>query len=155
MEKTVLRWQAFEYIHREKTPDWYWAVGIIAVAIAVTAVLLSDVLFAILILLGAFSLALFAGREPLLVSFEINQKGIAINDLLYPYGTLDSFWVNDLPTEHTPKLLLKSKKVLVPHIVIPIENISPEEIREFLISKIKEEEQHEPPSQKLMEHLGF
>ena len=155
MEKSVLHWQAFEYFHREKTPDWYWAVGIITVAIAITSILLNDVLFAVLILLGAFSLSLFASREPLLVDFEINNKGVVIKDLLYPYGSLESFWVNDLPTEHTAKLLLKSKKVLVPHIVIPLENVSPEEVREFLVTNLKEEEQHEPPSQKLMEHLGF
>ena len=53
------------------------------------------------------------------------------------------------------KLLIKSKKLFAPHIVIPIEGVSPLEVREFLLEYLEEEEDSESLAQKIMEFFGF
>jgi hypothetical protein len=155
-EFSPLRWQALEYHHEPKSTDWFWAVGIIALCVAITSIIYGDVLFAILILIAAGSLAIYAVREPDLVSFELNDKGVLIERKMYPYATLESFWVEEHNNVHPhPKLLIKSQKLTMPLIVIPIDEVHPDEVRNFLLNYLAEEQHFEPLSQKVMEYLGF
>ena len=149
-----LYWETLEYEHKEKSSDWYWALGIIAVSIAITAVILDNVLFAVLILLGTFLAAVFATKKPDVIRCQINDRGVLINRTFYPYRELESFWVED-SFEGGEKLILKSRKTLMPHIIIPIADISPESAREALREFLEEEEMSEPLSQKIMELFGF
>ena len=153
MDKTPLRWQAFEYVHREKSSDWFWAVGIISVSIAATAIIFNNLLFAILIIVGAFALCLFAARKPLRMNFEINDRGILVERVQYPYSSLESFWVEE--NLGHPKILVKSSKMMMPYIILPIEEIEPATIREYLSEKLPEVEHREPLLQQIMEYLGF
>jgi len=84
----------------------------------------------------------------------MNQKGIKVDKELYPFVSIESFWVDSVDEEN-PKILLKSKKKIMPLIVIPIEEHHPLDIREFLLQYLKEEEINESLSQKIMEKLGF
>src|SRR3989344_4706004 len=93
MDREYIAWDALEYEYREKSADWFWAVGVIALAAAVTAAILGNVLFAVLIVVGAAALAIHAGREPLVVHFAISERGVSVGKTLYPWKTLDSFWV--------------------------------------------------------------
>lgn len=152
----LFRWQAYEYEHRRKNPDWYWALGIIALGFFVVAVLFGNFLAAILVILAAVSLALHSAREPELRTFELGERGFRTDDLIYPFPSLESFWVADSGIyEYAPKLFLKSKKILMPHLVIPLEDVRPEDVREFLKTRLKEEEHDESLSHRILERLGF
>lgn len=155
MQKPNIRWNAFEYEHTEKGSDWFWALGIITISAAGAAFALGNILFGILILVGAFSLALFANRHPDLIQFEINERGVVIGDTLYPYTTLDSFWIEDTVQTAIPKIIIKSKKVLMPYIIIPFEHNDSTSIHDYLSEYIKEEEHNEPLSHKILEYFGF
>lgn len=146
-----LVWQAYEYAHREKSSDWFWALGIIAVGGAIAAIFLHNLLFALVILIAAVAIGLFAAREPDLVTFEISRRGVRIDDTLYPYQNLEGFWIADFSLEHIPRLLLKSKKMLAPILVIPLEDVEPEDVYAALLYFLPEEELHEPFAHHLME----
>jgi hypothetical protein len=149
-----IEWEELEYEFFEKKSDWFWALGIISISIAVTSVILGNLLFAILILVGSFTLALYAAKKPDIVHYEINQKGVVIEDKLYPYNSLDSFWVDS--DREKPKLLVTSKKLLAPHIIIPLnEELDTDMIRDYLLDRVDEEEQRESLSTQIMEYLGF
>lgn len=151
-----INWQALEYHHEPKSPDWFWAVGIIALCTAIISIIYGNILFAILVIVATFSLFMYAVRQPEFIEFELNRKGIVIEKKLYPYSTLQSFWVEEFNNIHPhPKLLVKSQKIAMPLIVIPIAGIHPDDVRDFLRLYLPEEEQFEPLSQKLMEYLGF
>lgn len=152
---TQLEWQAFEHEHIHKSSDWFWALGIIAIAGAVTAIIFSNILFAILILVGAFVIGMHAAKKPNRVNFRINERGVVIGNKMHPYSSLESFWVEHEHEYAPAKLLIKSKKLLAPHIVIPIEHISPSEVRNYLMQYIEEKEDSEPLAQKIMEFFGF
>ncbi len=155
MEQSQLEWKALEYEYMHKSPDWFWALGIIAIAAAANSIIFSNILFAIVILIGAFTLGIHSVKRRNTIYFKINTRGIVINKKLYPFTALESFWV-EYDDEHVqPKLLIKSKKLLAPHIVIPIEEISPLEVRDFLLDYLEEEEDSESLAQKIVEFFGF
>ena len=149
-----LKWSAPEYHHYERSTDWFWAVGIITVCIAVLAFVFGNALFGILILLSAGILIFYVLRVPQDVIYEINQRGIVINNDLHPYLTLEAFWVEtrNLPE---PKIILKSKKTLQPYIIIPVHEDSADEVASVLRNFLEEKELAEPASHKVMEYLGF
>jgi len=150
-----LTWHAHEYEHKERSTDWFWALGIIAITGAVTAIVLSNILFAILIIVGALTLALYAARVPNVIPYEVSERGVRINNALHPYKTLESFWIEDEYEHREPRLFIKSDKLFMPAIVIPLEPNSHMEVREYLLVHLDEEEYIEPFPYKVMEYLGF
>lgn len=148
-----ISWQAPEYHHERKTADWYWAVGIIAVSIGAVSVFLGNTIFAILIIVGAFSLMLYATRPPETIRVTLDERGVTAGKLRYPYSSLKSFWINE---HHKPaKLLITAKKTLAPQIVVSLQDVPVEDVHNFLSERLDEEEQHEPIIQLVMEYLGF
>lgn len=151
MEK--ISWVTEEYEHKDKTPDWYWALGIIAIAGAAISIIYKNYLFAIFIILAAIILAMYSSRKPEPMNIEISEKGVRIKNEIYPYSMIKSFWIESLPNES--HLLLHTKRILMPIIVLNIENNLESKIQQMLSSHTKEEEMKEPVTQRVMEHLGF
>jgi hypothetical protein len=153
--RAPITWRAHEYVHTEKNSDWYWALGLIVVAGALFALLKNNVMFAILILIAGFVLALFATMKPKHIEFAVTQRGVRIDKELLPYSSLESFAVDELSPNHVPKLIIESKKLLAPHIVIPIEEVSPDDVHDFLLNYLPEDDHVEPLTNRVMEWLGF
>jgi hypothetical protein len=153
MENLPLRWQAPEYQHYQRSTDWFWAVGIIAISISILAFFFHNALFGILILLAAAILVFYTVREPENVDYEINKRGIMVNKDLHPYLTLEAFWIETRTGE--PKIILHSKKALMPYIIIPLHNDDVDEVADVLREFLEEKELAEPTSHKIMEYLGF
>jgi hypothetical protein len=149
----LIEWDTPEHVHTEKDNDWYWAVGIITFTAAALALILGNVIFGILIIVGVFALVVHASRKPNIIHIVINDRGIVIDDTLYPFLTLESFWID--AHEHPRKILLKSTKVFMPYINVYIDEVDPEHVREILLNYIAETEHHEPLTQKLLERFGF
>ncbi|MBI5816923.1 MAG: hypothetical protein HZB09_00660 [Candidatus Yonathbacteria bacterium] len=153
MRNDHIIWSALEYPIREKTTDWYWALGIMAIAGAVASYILGNILFSILILLGAFTVASYGARKPHMVEFEIDRRGIRSGTTLYPHSSLASFWIVEGVEES--KILLQSGKIFMPYIIIPLGEENPEMVREVLLNYLKEEEHAEPFAQRIMDYLRF
>ena len=151
MEK--ISWTTIEYLHTEKTADWYWIVGIVTISIAVISIILSNLIFAILIIISSFTLSIFDSRKPERIHIEINNKGVQVGKTKYPYKDLTSYWVETREAHH--RVLLKSKHILKPFIVIFIEEVDPEKIKEALSYSLEEEEHTEPFLEKLLIYFGF
>jgi hypothetical protein len=62
--KEEMVWSVITHEHRERTTDWYWALGLVAIAGAVASVFFGNTLLAIIILLGAGSIGFLAIRGP-------------------------------------------------------------------------------------------
>ncbi len=150
----IIAWEAPDRHYVNKNSDWYWAVGIVSFTAAALAFMFGQVIFGILIAVCAVALTLRASVPPRIVRFEINDRGVIMDDKLYPFLTLDSFWIDPhfLPT----KVLLKSHKPFMPYLSMHIpDDVNPEAVREILLRYIAETEHEEPLSVKVMERLGF
>ncbi len=153
MEIETIQWKAPEYHYSKKSSDWFWAVGIIAFSASAAAVIFNNVIFAIFIILSAFTLSLYAARKPSLISIELNNKGVVIDKYLYPYQTLEKFCL--IEKKSGVSLILKSKKTMFPFITAQIGQTEPDSIREYLSRYLTEEEILEPLTQTVIEYLGF
>ncbi|MES3031489.1 MAG: hypothetical protein V4697_03705 [Patescibacteria group bacterium] len=149
----LISWDAPEHFHTEKNNDWYWAVGIIAITAAALAVIFGNVIFGIFIIVATFALVVHASKHPKIVHYEINDRGIVVNDILYPFLGLESFWID--AEERPAKALVKSHKTFMPYLTLNIEGVDPEEVRTILLNYIAETKHTEPLSQKILEMFGF
>ena len=151
---TALSWNAPEYEDLRRSSDWFWSLWIISTALSITSIIFKNVLLGILILLISFAVTLFGHRKPRIIKFKIDQKGVYVEDTLYPYSTLESFWIDDIVGPRS-KLILKSQKKLLSYIVVPIEDRTQDEIRYILSGFLHEIEHHESLFVKLIEYFGF
>ena len=149
----TVTWRALEHAHTEKGSDWFWALGIIAISSAVVSLLFQNFLFAILILIGSFTMALLAKKPPRELEFTLTEKGIQIDQSLYPYKMMEAFWLRTEGEE--PTLIVDVRKFLTPHLIIPVPPEQAVVIRTYLLEHLKEEELEEPFGQRLFEMLGF
>jgi len=148
-----IHWTGPEYIHREKGTEWYSAVAIVSLGIIVSAILLENYIFAVFVLFATFTLVLFASKKPRTIEVKINDQGILCDKYFYPFSVIESFWVEENVVHQ--KLILKSKKILMPYISLPIPQDKTPETREFLRNYLTEQELHEPILHRLMETIGF
>ncbi len=151
-----ISWQAHDHIKKEKSSDWFWAVGIIAIGVSILSIYFGNMLFALLIVFATFTLFIQKHNPPKLVAFEVNQRGVVVDKIMYPYSSLESFNVVDEDGWDRDRIIFKSKKIFMPLIVVPVENnVALEDLRVFLLTHLKEEDIQEPTFQKIMDRLGF
>jgi len=153
MEKQLFKWNVLEYKDKKRSVDWYWAVGIITIAIVAIAIFLQNFLFAVLILISITTLMIFVIRNPKVIECTVNERGVVLDKYLHPYSGLESFWISH--SESDPKLILKSKRQILPLTVIDIEEVDPSELRVFILNFLTEKELQEPLPHKIMDFLGF
>lgn len=149
-----IKWRGPEFAHWHKGVEWYWAIGISAFGIVLASIILGNYIFAILIIVAVLALVIFSLRGPRLIDVEVNNRGIVLDKYFYSFGSLESFWIEG--DSFHPKILFKSNKFWMPYIHLPItEEISIEEVRDFLLQYLEEEELNEPFFQKILEFVGF
>ncbi|MFA6077182.1 MAG: hypothetical protein WC735_03875 [Candidatus Paceibacterota bacterium] len=148
-----LEWSALEYEEKERSADWFWALGVIVVTSSVASIIYGNYFFATLLFISGLLLGFFAIKKPDLISYELNNQGLKIRNHLYLYENIKSFWVQ---TGVKPTLFIRSERVFMPAISMPIDDDKAEDIRSIMLFKnVSEEEMKEHPSSKIMESLGF
>ena len=151
--EAIISWNAPSHVYTHKTSDWYWSVGIITLAIAAVCFIFSQVMTGIFVIVAAVALVLHASKPAKTVRYEINDRGIVADEILYPFLTLESF---SIPHDRSiPKLLVKSRKMFMPLIVIMIEEVDPESVREVMLKYIAETDHRQPFLHHVLEGLGF
>lgn len=148
-----ISWETYEYEPRKKGKDWYLVTSILTLAIAGVFIIFGNLLLGLLIVFGIGGLLLFSMKEPPKIRCEINQRGIVIDDRLYLYEDLDAFGVDD--DDEPAKLILRSRKLLMPYIIIPLYDVNIHTIETLLYRHIDQEELFEPILEKLFDRLGF
>jgi len=152
--EALISWDAPTHIYTEKNSDWYWSVGIITLAIAAVCFIFAQIITGIFVILAAVALVLHASKRPKVVHHEINDRGVVVDDILYPFLSLNSFWIPH-DQQGPAKLLMRSRKTFMPLIIILIEEVDPEKVREVLLKYIAETEHHQQFLHHVLEGLGF
>jgi hypothetical protein len=105
MDDAIFSWEGTEYRFEDKGPDWYWALGIIATAAAIAAILFNNILLALLIGAAAITIAIHAAKHPRIHRFKIIPDGIHIDTNFYPFREMISFSVLEYADESLPPSL--------------------------------------------------
>jgi len=158
---TKLEWTAPEFIKYEKGKRWFILVGLIALSIIIIAVLLKNFLWVVITILIILVVYIYASKEPRKIKFSISGKGIQIDQRIYRFENLKSFWIfyeSASPAGGPPEikeLSLRSKKMLMPYIKIPLDKQNPAEIRKFLLKFLPERKHRESAIDELARRSKF
>lgn len=133
-------WEGAEHEHLEKTTDWYWGLGIVVVTGAIIAIVSTNYLLAVLLVLGGSMLGFYANDRPHPVQVELSERGIKLNKDLYTYETIQSFWMYRDHKERDQLLVVTGRKILPHRIVTLPEDVPATEIRSYLMRFVDEKE---------------
>jgi hypothetical protein len=149
-----LKWTALEFQYYPKDQSWFTISALIAFSLIIWAAFSKNFLLILMIILGYFSIAVFALKKPRKIRLSVGPKGIMIDESLYAYDHLKSFWIFYEPPEIN-ELSLKSKKTIMPYIKIPLSQQNPVEVREVLLKYLPEKKQEESIIDNLARSLRF
>ncbi len=140
MARTVFyQWEGQEYAFEEKGADWYWSLGLIALAGVVACILFNNIILGLVIVAASGSVALTAAKSLRTHQFAITDAGVMVDQTLYTYDEMLHFCVLEyVDPSWPPSLSIKTKRILAPHLLIPIVGHDPVEIYEFFSHHVEE-----------------
>jgi len=107
-----------------------------------------------LTILTAVVLYIYALKKPRKIKFSISGRGIQVDQSLYGFDGLKSFWIFYEPPE-IKELSIRSKKKFIPYVKIPLGNQNPAEIRKFLLKFLPERKHQESIAETLAKKIRF
>lgn len=90
---TVVKWDAQEYVQRDKNAGWYVALVLVGVALVALSIWLRQWTFTALVVLSVVALVLYSVRPPRVLHYELSDEGLAEGKRLYSYADYKSFGV--------------------------------------------------------------
>lgn len=149
-------WEGREYEHSPKNADWYWALGIVAVAAIFASLLFGNYLLAILVIIATIALALHAAKEPPMHRFRLIDQGLVVGEELHPFEEMLSFSVlEDIEDELPPLLSIKNESWFVPHLVIPLAGVDADAVYQYFLERVDEQEHQHTFVDLVAAWLGF
>ena len=155
MEKNQISWSAPEFIHYPKGPKWYIALGVVGLILvayfAIQRDFFSAVTFVLLFLMAFF----FSRTTPRQITITIGARGVRINDSLFPYQKIKSFWLVYEPP-HVKTLNFETSAYLNRFLTLQLQDYDPVQVREFLLEYLPEDlDREERISDKISRNLKF
>ncbi len=150
----AISWEAPEFYYTEKKGDWYFSLGMIVTACIIAALLLGNVLFALLSFIAGVALAVAAGKRPRTIPFAVTVRGVRYGSRLYPLGQLESYHIDE-EDPRGPQLLVMAKQKFMPLLIMPIPPEHADEIEDILKGRLPQEHLEEPLLVKVLEYFGF
>lgn len=135
----LYEWYGKQYESGEKSTDWYWALGIIAVGAFVACIIFGNILLAILVVAAAGAVGIQATRRSPEHRFRLTKQGLEIDDKLFHYDTMLHFSVLEyMEKDIPPALSIKTRSVFTPHLLVPLTTVDPDEIYDFVSMHVAE-----------------
>lgn len=156
MEEIILEkieWQAPEYKHKDKSVDFIWTIGVVALVMLGLAIWQANYVFAVFIFIAGSTLILFSIREPDDINFTIETSGLSLGKDKYEWKKIKGFHIKK--EENEAILLIEINKYFLPVYTISLPIELADQVRESLIKVTPNIELEESKSMKFMEKLGF
>ncbi len=148
----IYEWETPEYEDRHKRGDWYLAVTIIGACLGVVAMIYGNFLFGIFILIATGTLIMLNLKRPRIINCQINERGLQIGEVLYPYGNIKNFAIIGSPSEK--KIVFETERFFMPHHYISIPSEDSGNIEEYLRNYIAYDDViKEPVAHQIMDRL--
>lgn len=147
-------WEAPEFTKYEKDVYWTAILAIGSIAITIFFLLTKNYIGALVIAMLAILVYVYSKKEPRLIRFAITPMGIKIENKLYKFEELKSFWIFYEPGE-IKELSVRTKQLINPYLGLPLGNAKPVTIRQIMLKFLREKKQEEPVANILARRLGF
>ena len=148
-----VNWKIEELDLTPKTIEWFWALGILALAFIVFSILLKNYLLIIIVVLAVFIVFSNKNKKPELINFRLDNDGLYIERKFYPYDSFESFWIfparsgsperGETQIDEKYELALRYKRHLAPLLIAPFHNNDEQKIRRILNKYLPESEEQE------------
>ncbi|HUT96076.1 MAG TPA: hypothetical protein VMW82_00695 [Candidatus Paceibacterota bacterium] len=147
-------WEAPEFEKTEKNKSWFIFPAIIVIILGIIALITDNILFLILILLAFLTFYLYAKKEPRIIKFKVNERGIEVDNRLYAFDSIRSFWIFYNPPMEK-EISFRSRKSFSPYIKISLADQNPNEIRKYLLRFLPEKRHKVSLIDIWMRRIGF
>ncbi|MBU6500339.1 MAG: hypothetical protein KGJ89_00720 [Patescibacteria group bacterium] len=156
MAQFEIKWTAPEFPFREKGVSWYWISIIVAVIILGISIWQKNFLFGFFIVIAEILVLTWANREPQLVEFVINEKGLSIGENKFTaYTTMESFSVEANADKEWPDIFFQFHRRLRPILKIRVPHDRLTEIQKSLKAVLPQTEHETSFLDTLEELIGF
>jgi hypothetical protein len=135
----VISWHIPEYITHERSKKWYIVAGVVAFAFLVYSFFSHNFLFAVIVIIAVLLYVLNHGNEPMRVGVSLTDEGVVIGRKFYEYDDLKDFSVLYKPKLGIKNLYFEFKNGLRHRLSIPLEDMDPILVREFLLKYLHED----------------
>lgn len=140
-EQPIVRWQAYEYIHREKNALWYAIFAVVTVLLMALALFwIKSITFVILIPVMAVALLVYSRRPLHPIDYTLSRQGLHVGDRLYGFGEFKSFTVIHGDDEYS--IMLVPIKRFQPGVSVYFPEDAGEAIVDALAARLPMEEAH-------------
>jgi hypothetical protein len=148
----IIRWQATEYIHHDKSPAWFAGLGVVTIVLmGIAFFFVKSITFTILIPVMAATLVVYAYRPPQMLDYTLSRHGLHTNDRLYSFGEFKSFAV--MHGEEQYSILLIPTKRFQPGVSVYFPEEVGEAIVDMLAARLPMEERDIDFVDRLIRHL--
>ena len=105
----IIKWEAEEYVQREKNRGWY--IGMIAggAIIATITFLVGLWSFGMLIIVSVLALVVYSIRPPRMLKYRLTSKGLKEGEKLYEFSNLRAFSIRQTG-DHYAIILIPRKR---------------------------------------------
>jgi uncharacterized membrane protein YobD (UPF0266 family) len=138
---TQLEWEVDEYPKHERSQRWYLIASVLAVALITYAVATANFLFAVIILMICVITLLSTFVPSQRVPVIITNTGFVVADMYYDYEAIKSFAIAYDPPD-VKLLYVQFQSALHPSLSVPLEDVDPNEVREYLLPFCAENLEH-------------
>lgn len=151
-EEEAVRWQATEYIQRDKDMRWYIIFAVVTAALVALAIfLIRSWTFAVLIPVMAAAIVVMAKRPPMVHSYTLSRKGLHIDDQLHSYNEFREFGLVVDDDQHS--IMLIPRKRLRPGVTVYFPEEAGEAIVDTLAARLPMKQIKLDPLDKLVRFL--
>lgn len=149
-EDAILRWEAPEFEHNEKSTLWFIIAGLVVAALVFYGLSTDGWTFSVAILVFAGTYYLLHREKPEIVDIKISKAGVKIGRHVFHYSHLRNFWIVYNPP-FVQRLYIKSTSKFHPDIFVSLGDMNPTTVKNILKEHMPElKDKHEPFSDVLV-----
>ena len=107
--KTLVNWEAREYIEYKKNTGWYIGLAAITIGLCAVAIFMQQWTFLLLIIVAVIALLTYTLRSPRLLHYSLSDKGLSEGNNLYLFDDFRSFGVLNENNHYSIVLMPKKR----------------------------------------------
>lgn len=147
--KRGLNWQITEL--KNSNDNHLWRLGLLAGIICLIAIFFKNFLLVGIIIIGVIALIFNKKEAPQDQLVKLSAKGLLIGREFFPMANLSSFFI----LEEENILIVKIDRLLSPTLLVPLNNISAEEVRDLLDDFVEEKDEGPSLVERISDFLGL
>lgn len=152
-EETLFQWQAPEFVFTQKPAGWFVGMALIFLTLSGLAVYFQQWLSAVLLLIMAVAIGVWANRKPRLLQYQLTNYGIIIDKRKYLFDDFRAYYT--YLDYNQPSIDLVPGKRFGTLVSLPLATPEADEIEQIIAHMVPKIEHQEDLADKLFRRLRF